>query len=93
MDEGRREMKPRRKKKTEPLFHTDGDIEFGAENPCVYVGCFAEPAVVKFTVTLRCYAPNTEYSVDGTFSKQMYKALESAMKGAARRAKRKGGGR
>ena len=69
-------MKPRRKKKTGPLFHTGGDIVFSAENPCgFYVGCFAKPAAVKFTVTLRCYATNTAYSVDRTFSKQMYKAL------------------
>lgn len=87
-------MKLRRKKKAKPFIHTDGDFEFGAENPCrFYVGCFAKPAVVKFKVTLHCYAPNTGYSVDRTFSKKMYKALDSAMKNAARRAKRKGGER
>jgi hypothetical protein len=79
----RREMKLQRKKKTNPFIHTDGYVRFGADNQC---GSFVNPAVVKFSVSLHCYAPNTEYSVDGTFSKQMYKALDSAMKNAARRA-------
>lgn len=79
-------MKLRRKKKAKPFIHTDGDIGFCAENPCA---SFVNPAVVKFTVTLRCYAPNTGYRVDRTFSKQIYKALDSAMKNSARRAKKK----